>query len=423
MKPIIEVNHLSKKYRYGESQPYYTLRDTITGIIKAPFQLLDRDKKQTVLRKDEFWALKDISFKLNRGDVLGVIGPNGSGKSTLLKVLSQITPPTKGEALLRGRVGSLLEVGTGFQQELTGLENIYLNGAILGMRRWEINRKLDAIIDFSGVEKFLDTPVKHYSSGMYMRLAFAVAAHLDSEILIVDEVLSVGDAEFQRKCLGKMGEITKKEGRTILFVSHNLEAVRRLCNGCILLNKGNKVFAGGVEKTIAEYISLQSKVDLKASSRGNNINHKGSGTLSFTDIEIWDANNKRRNTFNTGETVKLKISYAIYKNMEGLHLIISLFSSKVSGLLLTDMRHEIKSGAAIKGERGDVVVEVKLEGLRPGEYLLDFWLGDKAAVEQNNLVNYDVVENMTKPLIIETRNESERKLTGAFSLPSKVISK
>jgi lipopolysaccharide transport system ATP-binding protein len=282
---------------------------------------------------------------------------------------------------------------------------------------------LDAIIDFSGVEKFLDTPVKHYSSGMYMRLAFAVAAHLDSEILIVDEVLSVGDAEFQRKCLGKMGEITKKEGRTILFVSHNLEAVRRLCNGCILLNKGNKVFAGGVEKTIAEYISLQSKVDLKASSRGNNINHKGSGTLSFTDIEIWDANNKRRNTFNTGETVKLKISYAIYKNMEGLHLIISLFSSKVSGLLLTDMRHEIKSGAAIKGERGDVVVEVKLEGLRPGEYLLDFWLGDKAAVEQNNLVNYDVVENMTKPLIIETRNESERKLTGAFSLPSKVISK
>lgn len=255
MKPIIEVNHLSKKYRYGESKPYYTLRDTLTGIVKAPLQLFNRNQKQKTLRKNEFWALKDISFNLNRGDVLGIIGPNGSGKSTLLKVLSQITPPTKGEAILRGRVGSLLEVGTGFQQELTGRENIYLNGAILGMKRSEINRKFEEIVNFSGVEKFLDTPVKHYSSGMYMRLAFAVAAHLDSEILIVDEVLAVGDSDFQKKCLGKMENISKNEGRTVLFVSHNMGAVTSLCSKAIVLESGRIVFNGKTSDSVAYYLN------------------------------------------------------------------------------------------------------------------------------------------------------------------------
>lgn len=254
MKPVIEVNHLSKKYRYGESQPYFTLRDTLTGLARAPLQLLNKIRGPGVLGKNEFWALKDISFKLNQGDVLGIIGPNGSGKSTLLKILSRITPPTRGEAVLRGRVGSLLEVGTGFQQELTGRENIYLNGAILGMQRREIARKFDEIVDFSGVEKFLDTPVKRYSSGMYTRLAFAVAAHLDSEILVVDEVLAVGDSEFQKKCLGKMQDISKNEGRTVLFVSHNMGAVDQLCSKAIVLKGGQIAFRGKTNAAISFYI-------------------------------------------------------------------------------------------------------------------------------------------------------------------------
>ena len=254
MKPIIEVNNLFKKYKYGESQPYYTLRETLSGIAKAPLQIFNKGRENERLRKGEFWALEDVSFKVYPGEVLGIIGPNGSGKSTLLKVLSRITPPTRGGAVLKGRVGSLLEVGTGFQQELTGRENIYLNGAILGMKRREIARKFDEIVDFSDTERFLDTPVKHYSSGMYMRLAFAVAAYLETEILIVDEVLSVGDTEFQRKCLGKMNSIANFEGRTILFVSQNMEAMVKLCQKGMLLKNGQKIMEGNIKKTVKAYI-------------------------------------------------------------------------------------------------------------------------------------------------------------------------
>jgi lipopolysaccharide transport system ATP-binding protein len=255
MKPIIEVTNLSKKYKYGESQPYYTLRDTLTGLVRAPFHLLNKKQKQINLNKNEFWALNNISFKVNRGEAMGIVGHNGAGKSTILKILSRITPPTKGKITLRGRVGSLLEVGTGFHFELTGRENIYLNGAILGMKRREIDKKFDEIVNFSGVEKFLDTPVKHYSSGMYMRLAFAVAANLDSEILIVDEVLAVGDTEFQKKCLGKMDEITKKEGRTILFVSHNMGAIKRLCGKGLLLDSGKKIYEGKIDNVVDQYMT------------------------------------------------------------------------------------------------------------------------------------------------------------------------
>jgi len=423
MNPIIEVNNLSKRYKYGGSQSYYTLRDTLVGISKIPFRIFHKEHKTFELKKDEFWALKDISFKVDKGEAVGIIGLNGAGKSTLLKILSQITPPTEGEAILRGRVGSLLEVGTGFQQELTGRENIYLNGAILGMTRREINRKFSEIVDFSGVGKFLDTPVKHYSSGMYMRLAFAVAAHLESEILIVDEVLAVGDAEFQKKCLGKMNEITSKDKRTILFVSHNLEAIKKLCTRCILLDKGKKVYEGSVEKTLGKYNDLRNSGELKINTGEYNSNRRGSGTLSFTDIEILDVNNKSRNIFNIGQTVRFKLSYKISKEMKGLHTQICFFSSKHSGVLLTNMCHEIKSGVVKKGEKGVATIEVQLTAIRPGEYGLYFWLGDEAATHQGNPINYDVVENMTKQLIIEAVNEEENKLTGSFSLPSKVIFK
>lgn len=254
MGTMIEINNLSKKYEYGETQLYYTFRDILMDVIKRPAKLLKRNNGAIDLRKNEFWALKDIYFKVGKGETVGVIGPNGAGKSTLLKILSRITPPTKGEAILGGRVGSLLEVGTGFQQELTGRENIYLNGAILGMKRREIDRKFDEIVDFSEMRKFLDTPVKHYSSGMYMRLAFSVAAHLDSEIMIVDEVLAVGDAEFQRKCLGKIKEITKDGTRTVLFVSHNMSAVSALCKRSIFLNKGMVEYDGKTQIAVEKYI-------------------------------------------------------------------------------------------------------------------------------------------------------------------------
>ena len=223
MKPIIEVNHVWKEYQKGIDRRYKSLRDTIADI---PGRFFGESK-------EKFWALEDIDFKVAAGESIGIIGRNGAGKSTLLKILSRTTSPTKGEVILRGRVASLLEVGTGFHPELTGRENIFFNGSILGMKNSEIKRKFDEIVDFSGVESFIDTPLKHFSSGMQMRLAFSVAAHLDSEILLIDEVLAVGDAEFQKKCIGKMDDVSKGEGKTILFVSHNMEAIQKLCNQAV----------------------------------------------------------------------------------------------------------------------------------------------------------------------------------------------
>lgn len=247
----IRVEDLSKKYEITVGKRRHdTLRDQISDSVKSLFLRNGRSNGQ----KETFWALREISFEVKPGEVLGIIGRNGAGKSTLLKILSRITKPTEGKASIRGRVGSLLEVGTGFHGELTGRENIYLNGAILGMKKVEIDRKFDQIVDFSGVEKFIDTPVKRYSSGMYVRLAFAVAAHLEPEILIVDEVLAVGDASFQKKCLGKMQDVGK-EGRTVLFVSHNMAAVTRLCERVIFLDDGRKLADGTSHEVVSKYLS------------------------------------------------------------------------------------------------------------------------------------------------------------------------
>jgi lipopolysaccharide transport system ATP-binding protein len=254
---VIRTEHLSKKYKIGtRSRSYKTLRDTLSSVALSPIHALS-GLGSNVNRKDGkhddfIWALKDISFEVKRGDVVGIIGRNGAGKSTLLKILSRITEPTSGFADISGRVGSLLEVGTGFHPELTGRENIYLNGAILGMRKSELDRKFDEIVAFAAVETFIDTPVKHYSSGMFLRLAFAVAAHLEPQILLVDEVLAVGDAMFQKKCLGKMGEVAK-EGRTVLFVSHNMGAMRSLCNKAIVLENSRVIHDGEVSKGIESY--------------------------------------------------------------------------------------------------------------------------------------------------------------------------
>src|SRR6188508_439786 len=251
MKPIIRVENLSKQYTIGaKTEPYSTLRESIVRAARKPIDMVRRNGKA---ENTKFWALKDVNFDVMPGEVVGIIGRNGAGKSTLLKVHSRITEPTTGRVELYGRVGSLLEVGTGFHPELTGRENIFLNGAILGMRREEISKKFDEIVDFAEIEEFLDTPVKRYSSGMYVRLAFAVAAHLEPEILVVDEVLAVGDAQFQKKCLGKMGEVARG-GRTVLFVSHNMSAINRLCSRGVLLDAGRVVFDGPAVNATAAYL-------------------------------------------------------------------------------------------------------------------------------------------------------------------------
>lgn len=251
----IEVSGLGKKYSLGQMQSYKTLRDVLANAFTAPARKMSSAAKtaETVAHRPDFWALRDASFEIERGEVVGFIGRNGAGKSTLLKILSRITEPTEGRANMYGRLGTLLEVGTGFHPELTGRENVYLNGAIIGMKRAEINSHFDEIVEFSGVEKFLDTPVKRYSSGMQVRLAFAVAAHLDPEIMIVDEVLAVGDAQFQAKCMGKMSDIAS-QGRTVLFVSHNMSAVERLCTRAVLLESGRLVADGPVNEVAARYL-------------------------------------------------------------------------------------------------------------------------------------------------------------------------
>jgi len=251
-EPIIKVEGLGKKYviSHEQRESYTALRDVIS---RKARKLASGNKVKTV--REDFWALQDVSFEINAGDAVGIIGRNGAGKSTLLKVLSRITEPSAGRIEINGRIASLLEVGTGFHPELTGRENIFLNGAILGMSRSEIKRKFDEIVDFSGVEKFLDTPVKRYSSGMYVRLAFAVAAHLEPEILVVDEVLAVGDAEFQKKCLGKMNEVSHQEGRTVLFVSHNMRAIQDLCQKSIYLQNGKILDIGPTDQVIEHYLN------------------------------------------------------------------------------------------------------------------------------------------------------------------------
>lgn len=269
-KPIIEIENISKKYNIGHREPYYSFRDQIAGLFSG--------KKQA--QTEEFWALKDINLEIEKGDAIGIIGRNGAGKSTLLKILSQITPPTTGKITMRGRVASLLEVGTGFNPELTGRENIFLNGAILGMTQNEIKRKFDDIVAFSEIEKFLDTPVKRYSSGMYVRLAFSVAAHLEPEILIVDEVLAVGDAQFQKKCLGKMSE-AGESGRTVIFVSHNMATIKSLCKKCFLLDKGKILAQGETDKVLDVYLS------------GEAIDNNGVSDLSDSNLRRNSSDNSR----------------------------------------------------------------------------------------------------------------------------------
>jgi lipopolysaccharide transport system ATP-binding protein len=340
MSTIIKVEHIGKQYRLGTVGTGTLSHDLNRWWAKMrgkpdPFLTIGESNDRTTKgSSDLVWALRDVNFEVQQGEVLGIVGRNGAGKSTLLKILSRTTTPTTGEFKVKGRIASLLEVGTGFHPELTGRENIFLNGAILGMRKHEITRKFDEIVDFSGVERYIDTPVKRYSSGMYVRLAFAVAAHLEPEILIVDEVLAVGDMEFQKKCLGKMKDVSVNEGRTVLFVSHNMSAIKSLCTSGIILKNGTLALSGGVDDVLNEYMNEQesfSKLSISEIKRS-----EGSGALKFTDISFINANGERKTEFVTGESLDIRVDYtttpafALSKNSQIDIGINDLFGNRVT---------------------------------------------------------------------------------------------
>ncbi len=306
MKPAIEIRNLGKEYKLATSQRYVALRDIISGSVKNLFNT----RKKPI---EKFWALQNIDLDIQPGERVGIIGRNGAGKSTLLKIISRITPPTTGSAIIRGRVGSLLEVGTGFHPELTGRENIYLNGSILGLKKTEINKQLDAIIDFSGVEKFIDTPLKHFSSGMQLRLAFSVAAHLEPEILLIDEVLAVGDMEFQKKCIGKMEEVSNKDGRTIVFVSHQLSYITSLCNKAILLNGGKILEVGRPSNIINKYVT-----DIANSDLSKNKNLEGNEVVSLIAIRVINKKGELGESFSVAEKIGIEMHYHVKK---GEHIL------------------------------------------------------------------------------------------------------
>src|SRR5262245_5681146 len=311
----IDVRDLGKVFELGQIQEKYsTLRDTVMEILTAPFRRMMKGGRRAEV-DNTIWALRDVTFRVTEGEVVGLIGRNGAGKSTLLKVLSRITPPTVGRAEIRGRVGSLLEVGTGFHQELTGRENVYLNGAILGMRKSEIESKFDEIVAFAELEQFMDTPVKHYSTGMYMRLAFAVAAHMDTEILLVDEVLAVGDASFQQKCLGKMGEVAAA-GRTVLFVSHNMAAVAGLCSRALWIDHGTIKADGGLQEVTREYLNALSEGSFHCVSRDE--------TLTVHSVVLRDASGTPTNHFAPGGDLVVDIHYEATRRIDSpaFHVLV-----------------------------------------------------------------------------------------------------
>lgn len=376
---IITVENLSKRYVIGHQRDASDgLRHRIEDAFRHPWHWFrswsfgnrPRTSGLQTPSKEEFWALKDVSFEVRQGEVLGIIGRNGAGKSTLLKVLSQITEPTKGRIRIKGRVASLLEVGTGFHQELTGRENIFLNGAILGMTRAEIKKKFDEIVAFSEVERFLDTPVKRYSSGMYVRLAFAVAAHLEPEVLIIDEVLAVGDAEFQKKCLGKMQDVASG-GRTVLFVSHNMGAVQRLCTSGICLEKGRLV-CGGESKAIVNYY-LESALPsaFVEESLSARTDRSGNGALRITSFWVEDVHGRRIRDAMSGTDVDLVLAYETHEGKDlrrvdpgiSIHTetgetLFVLYSSYLGGLL------------DVKGPRGELRCRLERLPLNPGRYVV-----------------------------------------------------
>ena len=390
---MIEIEGLGKKYKIGANrEKYLTIRDQIAKTAKSVFRRFAAKHSHTPVTED-FWALKDVSFSVKQGGVVGIIGRNGAGKSTLLKILSQITPPTEGRITMRGRVASLLEVGTGFHAELTGRENVYLNGAILGMTRAEIRRKFDEIVDFAEVEKFLDTPVKHYSSGMYVRLAFAVAAHLDQEILIVDEVLAVGDAAFQQKCLGKMKSVARTEGRTILFVSHNIVALKQLCQEGVWIRNGCIRQIGLINDVAQAYMS-----DVSAVARTGGLfvdRGKGDGRVFLVSYRVTDAGGKESPPPGTREDLLIFIKLRVRETIGQPAFGISI--NNESGTLMTSI-NTVEQGSLqppLPAGEGIVCVRINNVSFLPGNYTASFWVMNPQGhiyVMSENAISFEIAQ-------------------------------
>ncbi len=391
--PVIQTAGIGKRYRRGLQASSGLLRDSIARAFRSPLSVFRRANQET------FWALKDVSLEVGQGEVLGLIGRNGSGKTTLLKILSRITQPTSGWAEIHGRVGSLLEVGTGFHPELTGRENTYLSGAILGMGRAEITRKFDEIVAFAELEKFIDTPVKHYSSGMYVRLAFAVAAHLEPEILLVDEVLAVGDIRFQKKCMGKMDNVSKA-GRTVILVSHNMGAIGQLCRRCVWLENGSIVSDGLSDETVAAYV--RSLTDL---TDAQNWERTGSAKARFTSVEVHDFDEQRCNCILMGEDLHIRVAGNAAKS--GVPFSLAAQIATFSGTIVMyayDQRQTFQSNSA-----GEFVIDICLPQLMllPGSYSIHVWIGLAGQEEFDyvkNAASIEVIQSERIPVMLPIHN-------------------
>lgn len=404
MSAIIKVENIGKKYVISQlnKEPYTAIRDVIsTKIQKVASGTLGLFKKQNRLtiknNKETFWALQELNFEIQKGDSVGVIGRNGAGKSTLLKILSRITEPTTGRVEINGRISSLLEVGTGFHPELTGRENIYLNGAILGLTRAEINSKFDEIVDFTGVEKFLDTPVKRYSSGMYVRLAFGVAAHLESEILVVDEVLAVGDADFQKKCLNKLNSISTNEGRTVLFVSHNIAAIKKLCNKGILLENGKLEISGNIDEVVNKY-NLSSSVN--KSFKPIEVKELG---LIISNISL---NKNIDGVILPFEPVQIEIEIKATRQVSKVGLELILSNENISGrTFLTNTKTTNNKDIIIKEGLNVYTCIISKFNLASGVYSLGFGIDTPFVTlhyYNSDLFSFEVPEVIVEPRQIST---------------------
>ena len=380
METIIKVEDLGKKYIIGHQGKgsYKTFREQIVDGLGNVFS---RSKRMLSGQIEEFWALKDINFEIKRGDRVGIIGRNGAGKSTLLKVLSRITEPSTGKISIKGRVASLLEVGTGFHPELTGRENVFLNGAILGMSRAEIKRKFDEIVDFSGVEKFLDTPVKRYSSGMYVRLAFSVAAHLEPEILVVDEVLAVGDADFQKKCLGKMNAVSQQEGRTVLFVSHNMAAIQNLCNVSMVLSQGMiSLPLTDSETAISHYLE---RIFVRSENKvGERKDRSGLGQVRITDFKMTNEKGEEQTVFVSGQKIQFRMYYEWTQPVDAQNLAAAISLTNSEGLLVSVLSTDFKNFYVRNGAmKGCIVCELEKLPLSEGNYSLNIILRNNNVIQ------------------------------------------
>jgi lipopolysaccharide transport system ATP-binding protein len=422
MEPVIQVDNISKMFRLGEVGSS-TLTEDLRSILrrlsgKSGSEIGENDRTSGS-SYGSVWALQNIGFEVNRGEIVGLVGRNGAGKSTLLKILSRTTAPTSGEIRMKGKVASLLEVGTGFHPDLTGRDNIYLNGAILGMRRNEIKSKFDEIVEFAGVQRYIDTPVKRYSSGMYVRLAFAVAAHLDPEILIIDEVLAVGDAEFQAKCLGKMKDVADK-GRTVLFVSHNMGAVADLCTRAILLQNGRLTMDGATDDVIRTYVKQNMNVGLNDAEALNDPTvRRGSGEARFEVIKMTNAEGVELNEFHKGETILFKQKVRIHADIPVLYSNISLRSGRTRDVVTSTGRNNILGGPFKAGQEIEIEYAFENQALNPGVYETYYWLGDDRAETA-----LDVVDNLLAPLVVNIPDDvNSLHIAGYFELPFNFNSK